>query len=291
MEQMAFQELKRGSIGSWLSLAVFTMRNWFIGWVFFLPDFALNLGGMLTSAAIFYLMGQLVAKGAETHVASYGLSYGEYIITGVMLNLVMNTTMNAYHESCLRGYWANQLDMYLQHPGGISALLAGEVAARYLLAAGNTLIYLLMGVGLFDISVAVSNLEDVLLILILAVAALTGLGLAGASTFTLLNAKRWGENPIAGLMGFSVALLSGVYFPPTVLPEWLRRMGEWLPQTHVLRAARLCLSGTATLGHPLIANDIVFLLKFTVVILPIGVLLFWAGLGKAQREGSLTRWS
>ena len=64
-------------------------------------------------------------------------------------------------------------------------------------------------------------LPDVLVVLILAVIALTGLGLAGASTFTLLNAKNWDSNPIGWLVGFGVTLLSGVYFPPTVLPEWL----------------------------------------------------------------------
>ena len=291
MEQVAFQELKRGGAGTWLWLVVFTMRNWFFSWTFFLPGFVLNVAGMFTTAAIFYLMGQLVAKGAEAHVAGYGLGYGAYIVTGVMFNLVMRTTLSAYHESCLRGYWATQYDTYLQHPGGVSALLTGEVLALYLIAAVNTLIYLLVGVWLFGVSVVVSSLVDVVVILILAIAALTGLGLAGASTFSLLDAKRWGTNPVEWLVGFAVTLLAGVYFPPTVLPQWLQRLGELLPQTHALRAARLCLSGQATLADSTIAGDILFLVLFTLITLPIGVLLFAAGMRKAEREGSLTRWS
>lgn len=291
MEQVAFQELKRGSIGSWISLVVFTIRNRFFGWVFFLPEFVLNLAGMFTSAAIFYLMGQVVAKGAEAYMNQYGISYGSYIVTGVMFNMVMQTTMRGYHLLLLNGYWANQLDVYLQFPGGISTYLTGGITYEYLLVALNTVIYLLVGVWLFGISVVVSNLLDVLIILVLAVTALTGLGLAGASTFSLLNAKGWGANPVEWLVGFGVTLLSGVYFPPTVLPCWLQRIGEWLPQTHALHAARFCLSGQASLGTPLIAGDVVFLLKFAMLALPIGALLFAAGMRKAQRKGSLTKWS
>jgi ABC-2 type transport system permease protein len=291
MNQIAIQELKRGGIRNWLSLVVFSMKNWFCSWIFFFPSFVINLAGMFTSAAIFYLMGQFVAKGAAAHVAEYGLSYGSYIITGVMFGMLMSATMHMYHESCLYGYWATQFDVYLQHPGGVSALLTGNVVARYLMIMLNTIIYFIVGVWLFGVSVDVSNLFDVLFILVLAVVSLTGLGLTGASTFTLLNAKNWGSNPVEWLVEFGVTLLSGVYFPPTVLPEWLQKVGEWLPQTHALRATRLCLSGKATLSHPVIVADIVFLLKFAVVTLPLGVLLFAAGMRKAQREGSLTRWS
>jgi ABC-type multidrug transport system permease subunit len=208
-----------------------------------------------------------------------------------MFTMVMDATLSAYHEAFLRGYWTNQFEVYLQHPGGVSALLTGEVIARYFVAVINTIIYFLVAVTLFGVTVETSNLPETLCILGLAVAALTGLGLAGASTFSLFNAKREEPNPVQLLMSFAVTLLAGVYFPPAVLPGWLQRAGEWLPQTHALRAARLCLTGQATLGDPRIAQDLAFLVKFTVVALPVGILLFALGIRRAQKEGNLTRWS
>jgi ABC-2 type transport system permease protein len=277
-------DLKRESIGGWLSLVGSVIRNWYFSWTFFLPDFLVDLAGMFTSAAIFYLMGELVAKGAAAHVAAYGQSYGAYIITGVGFNMLMTATLTSYHNACLYGYWSTQFDTYLQHPGGVSALLTGAVVARYLQTSLHMAVY-------FAVGADVANLPQVLLILVLAVLAVTGLGLAGASTFSLLNAKGWVPNPIEWLVGFGVTLLGGVYFPPTVLPAWLQRIGEWLPQTHALRAARLCLSGQATLGDPRVAADLAFLAQFTLVALPIGAALFAAGIQKAQRDGTLTRWS
>ena len=88
-----------------------------------------------------------------------------------------------------------------------------------------------------------------------------------------------------------MTLAAGVYFPPTVLPEWLQAIGGWLPQTHALHAARLCLSGQATLATPEVAASAAFLLKFGLATLPGGILLYAVGMRKAQRDGSLSRWS
>lgn len=271
----------------WLSLVSITTRNAYFGWTFFLPSFALALAQMFTGAAIYYLMGRLVAPGAATQVHQYHTGYGTYIVTGVMFNLLLNATLSEYHNAYLNGYWGTQFDTYLQHPGGVSAYLAGTVLFNDSVAFIHTAIYVVVGVGLFSVSVDLPNLPLVLGILVLGIFSVTGLGLLGASTFSLLNAKSGGaQNPIDWLVGFGVALLSGVYFPATALPHWLQRLSWWLPQTHAIRAARLALNGSAVTDH-----DLLFLLAFGGITLPIGVLALGAGLRKAQRQGTLTRWS
>lgn len=289
--ETATQEIKRGGVGPWSILLMLAVRNWFVSWAFFLPGFILNLVRVITSAITYYIMGQMVSTGAAPHIAEFGLTYGAYIVTGVMFIMVMDATLEAYHEALLRGYWTNQFDLFLQHPGGISALLAGEVVAKYLVAGLNTVIYFLVAIWLFKIPVVTPNVADTLVILIVSMLSLTGLGLAGASTFSLLNAKRHEPNPVVLILGFLVVLVSGVYFPPSILPGWMQGLSDWLPQTHALRAARLCLSGKASLGDPLIMSHLTFLLKFAAVTLPLGLLLFLKGIKKAQRDGSLTRWS
>jgi ABC-2 type transport system permease protein len=285
------RELPRGSAGQWLAMVALTVRNYFLSWSFFLPGFVINLLQMFSAAAIFYLMGQLVAPGATPHVERYGVSYGAYIVVGLLLNRVMQTMLTAFHEALLNSYWGNQLNTYFQYPGGISAYLTGNLLSQLIVVALQALAYVVVGVSFFGVTIAVANVPDVLAILALTIAALSGLGLAGASAFTWLNAKRWGSNPVEWLMGFAVTLLAGVYFPPTVLPEWLQRVAEWLPQTHALRAARLTLAGQATLLDPAIAGDLVFLLAFTLVSLPVGALLFATGLRKGLRDGTFIRWN
>ena len=291
MQQAAqYQELKRGGPGPWLALTAFIVRNRFANWTFFLSTFLIGILGMLTSAVVFYTLGQLVAPGAAPYVERYGFTYGGYIITGVALDLLMRQTLIAYHLACLNGYWGAQFDVYLQHPGGVSSLLVGNVIWAYVEAGLSTLIYVLVGVGLFGIGVSLASVPAALFILLLAVLSLTRLGLAGASTFTLLGVKR-GTNPVELVVGFLATLTAGLYFPPDVLPRWLQALGEWLPQTHALRAARLVLGGRAGLGDAAVRADLAYLALFAAATLPIGVLLFGLGLHRAQREGSLTRWS
>lgn len=282
-------ELKSQGVRQWLFLTTFTLKNAFFGWTFFLPSFVIALAQMFTGAAIYYLMGQLVAPGAEADIQGYDMSYGSYIVTGVMFNLILTTTLSAYHDAWLNGYWATQFDTYLQHPGGVSAYLTGNVLFHYLMSMVNTVIYVFVGMWLFGVGVDVPNLPAVLVILVLAIFSLTGLGLLGASTFSLLGARNWGQNPVDWFVGFGVALLAGVYFPPSVLPGWMEELGDWLPQTHAISAARLALNGQS--GLSALGDDLLFLALFGLVTLPIGVLAFAAGVRKVQRDGSLTRWS
>ncbi len=290
IEVGANQELKRGGVGPWLGLVLSAIHNEFANWTFFLSSFVVSIVGMFTSAIIYYMMARLVAPGVPT-VQQSGMDYGAYIITGVALNMLMSRTLNTYYLACLNGYWGARTDVYLQHPGGISAMLVGTVIESYCESCLYTLVYFLVGVGFFGVPVRVQNLPGVVLTILLAVLALTGLGLAGASTFTLLSVKSGASNPVDLVFGFAATLLSGIYFPPTVLPEWLQRIGWWLPQTHALHAARLLLSGRASLSNLLVREDLLFLLGFTAITLPIGVLLFAMGMRKAQKEGSLTRWA
>jgi ABC-2 type transport system permease protein len=279
-------------VNHWPSLVAFSARNWFWGWTFFLPGFVLELLSMFTAALTFYVMGTLVAPGAAAFVAGTGLDYGAYIVTGVMFDRFFRNALISFHQSLLTGYWANQVNTYMLYPGGVSAWLVGDLLARFFFhGALESAIYFALGVLVFGLPVSVPGLPGVLLILLVSVLPLAGLGLIGASTFNLLNAKNWGANPVEWLVGFAVTLLSGVYFPPTVLPGPLRALGEWLPQTHALRAARLVLTGQATLADPMVGADLGFLLLFAVLALPLGAWLFTAGMHRALREGTLTRWS
>lgn len=291
IDRVAVTEMKQGGIVSWFGLVGLVVRNWFASWAFFLPNFILNLVGILASAVIFYLMGQLVGGGVQGHVEQYGFGYGSYIITGVMFSLLMQTTMRGYHEASLDGYWKMEFDMYMQHPGGVSAYLAGSVMSKYIIAIATTLIYFAVGIWIFGVPIAVRNLPALLLVVALAILSLTGLGLAGASTFSLLNVKARGSNPVELLVSFLVTILSGVYFPPTILPPGLQRVAEWLPQTHALRSMRLLLGGKANLLDAIVVADLIFLIKFAVVTLPLGILLVTAGMRKALRDGNLTRWA
>jgi len=82
--------------------------------------------------------------------------------------------------------------------------------------------------------------------------------------------------------------VSGVVYPVSVLPSWLRAVGHFLPLTHVLvvlRAAFLIGSSPAAVGDSLAALAI-----FAAILIPAGAATFAYALRRARVDGSLTHY-
>lgn len=83
-------------------------------------------------------------------------------------------------------------------------------------------------------------------------------------------------------------LLSGVFYPVSVLPEWVQNFSALLPLTYALDAARLAvLQGYSV--HEL-RLDILVLLGFCAVLLPLALLSFKLAVKRAKIEGSLVQY-
>ncbi len=95
-------------------------------------------------------------------------------------------------------------------------------------------------------------------------------------------------NPVAMVIGSLSFFLSGVMYPVTVLPAWLRAVGRLLPLTHalvVLRGALLIGSGLGALRASLLA-----LLVFAGLLAPVGAAMFAFALRRARVDGSLSHY-
>jgi ABC-type multidrug transport system permease subunit len=283
-------ELKRADVSTWLWAVVATLGTWQRQWIFFIPNLVINTLGTVAQIGIFYLMARFVAAGAAPFLREYGGRFEAYILLGVVLNGFLSASLSAYYNAYAEGYWANIFEVFVMHPLGISAFMTSSVLFRYLVETFNLFLYLVIGVVVFHVSLGAANYGAFLLILLLATVAVTGLGWMAASTFTLLNSKGWG-NPVTWAVTFLTGIVAGVYFPPGVLPRWVRSIGEWLPQTYALHAGRLALLQGAGLNSPAVQADLRRMLVLSAIYLPLGLLLFRASLRKAEREGSLTRWN
>ena len=147
-------------------------------------------------------------------------------------------------------------------------------SAAYLLGAK-----LLLGLDLSRV-----NWASLVISVPLIIAAFSGLGLLAAATTMLVRRM----NPVAMVIGSLSFFLSGVMYPVTVLPAWLREVGRLLPLTHalaVLRGALLVGAGPGELRDSLLA-----LLIFAGVLAPIGAGLFAFALKRARVDGSLSHY-
>jgi ABC-2 type transport system permease protein len=82
-------------------------------------------------------------------------------------------------------------------------------------------------------------------------------------------------------------LVSGVYFPISVLPEWMQSLSRISPATYVLEGMRAALlegAGTgALLGH------LIRLVLIGLIAIPVGLVVFRQAERYAKRTGKLKR--
>ncbi|MHB0886014.1 MAG: ABC transporter permease [Bacillota bacterium] len=283
-------ERKRLDLRTYLRGAATNTFSRYLEWTHFLPNTVLNLIDISLKITIFFLMARYVEAGAAPLLAEYGGSYTAYMVLGVVLNLFLNDTMNVYYQAYAEGYWSSSFEVYNAFPIGIPAYMTGSIIFRYAFSVLYFLVFMVLGVTVFHVDIRLANPGAALTLGVLGVAAVTGLGLIAASTFTLMNAKNW-NNPVSWLVDFLVGLVAGVYFPPQVMPVWLQRVGAALPQTHVYRAMRLALLKGDGLLSPTVWPEVKALLVMTAVLLPVGIWLFRLSLVKGEKDGALTRWN
>ena len=108
-----------------------------------------------------------------------------------------------------------------------------------------------------------------------------GLGLAGAAaTLTF----RRGAGLATAAMSL-LAMLSGAFFPVTVLPGWLQTLSEVNPFAIAVEAIREALIGGA--GWSAVRPDVLLLIPLSAFALFLGAAAFRAALTREHRRGTL----
>jgi ABC-2 type transport system permease protein len=82
-------------------------------------------------------------------------------------------------------------------------------------------------------------------------------------------------------------VVSGVYYPVSVLPGWMQAIATISPATYALRGIRAAILDGAGLGS--LWGDIWPLIVIGIVAVPLGLLIFRRGEVYAKRHGKLKR--
>ena len=283
-------EFKGQSRLLWLKIVLENFLNAVFGWTFFTINFLMSTVGMLVNSLIFFIIAEYVGPSVSPMLAEYGGDYASYIILGIVFNTFLSVSLNSYYQAYSMGYWGSGFEIYATSPVGVSAFIVGSVLFEYFLSAIQIAAYVVIGVLGFQVNLATANYPTAILVLLLSTLAVSGIGLIAASTFTLLDCKGWG-NPVTWIVSLLVGLVSGVYFPPEILPSFVQRLSACLPQTYAYEAARLAMLSGADIAHPVVYQNVNVIVIQMVILLPIGIFLYRMSLRKAEKDGALTRWS
>ena len=276
-------DLRTLLLAAWASLKARLFKT-----TYFTISFTISLINTVVSFFAYYYVSVFVKQAMNPHLARYGGTYAEYLLMGMTIGTIISFLMNALYEAIDSGYWGSETDLYITSPVGLSGMILGKFLHSALFTAIIVTVYFVGG-ALLGIPLHLENVPKVLLMLPLGLLPFIGLGLIGASTFTLFNAKH--GNTVSRLVAILQGLFSGYYFPVSLLPWYVSFLPLALPHTYLLDAFRLVMIGSLDPFTPTVMADMEALAVASLILLPLGIYLFKKSLIKAETVGSLSRWT
>lgn len=181
-------------------------------------DLAVKAAGVLFQLAVFFFIARYVAIK----------DYFPFVLAGLAFSRFFQFWLGVFAENVRQEqFWGTAEVLFLAPARSLSVLLA-SAAGKFAFLATELAAYSLLGAFLFGVKFHV-HFAAVLLIMLNA-ACFAGIGLAAGS---FIMAFKRGD-PVGWLAGSAADLLSGVYFPVTVLPFGLAAVAKWLPTTLAL---------------------------------------------------------
>ena len=231
----------------------------------------------------FFFIAKLLGKGLPV-LAESGGDYFSFALIGIMMRHFLGQSLNAFSQSFFSEQAGGTLEAMLLTPTHLPFLFVMISLWDLALSLFSIAIYTFFGVCLFGVQLSWTSFPTTLFILLISTVAFYSLGILSTS-FLMIFKK---GNPFDLLFGGLSSLLGGVYFPISLLPDWMEKFSLCLPITHALKALRLSLFQGASLQQ--VAFELAVLGGMALLFFPLSLLSFRWALRRAKEDGSLAHY-
>jgi ABC-2 type transport system permease protein len=246
--------------------------------------FAMRALGFVSAVVGMVFFARFVGASANPHMTAYGGNYLGFIAIGLLATELQTVGLQGLARRVRTAQMMGTLEAELATPAPAWMVLATAPLYEFGTAALRSTVYLVGANFLVGLALPRANLLTVLVSLPLVLAAFVGLGLFTAGSTMLVRRT----NPVAAVLGSLSLFASGVVYPVTVLPAWLRVLGRALPLTHVLVVLRAAFLRGAPPSE--VSGSLAVLAIFAAVLIPAGAATFAYALRRARVDGSLTHY-
>lgn len=239
--------------------------------------FALDLVYGFINLLVYFFISRTF-EGARTANLDPAPSYFAFVSVGIAITVVIGAASSGLAARIREEQLTGTLEALMAQPLTATEVALGLAGFPFLFAVARAALYILIAGTVFGLPLGNADWPGFVLCLTAAGIALSALGVLVGGL--VLVVKR-GEL-LAGMIPFAMGLLSGAFFPVSVLPGWLESIGQVVPTRFAfdgLRAAVFEGSGWGT--------DTATLLLFAAVGLPIAILVFSRALAYGRRTGTL----
>lgn len=234
----------------------------------------------LANLLVFYYISATFRNAAASDLGG-APSYFAFAAVGIAITLVIQAASTGLAGRIREEQLTGTLEALLVQPVTVTELALGLASYPFLFAMARGAFYLLVAGLWLGVDFGKTSWLGFVLVLLAAAAAFSSLGgLLGAIVVVV---KR--GDALVGMVTFAMGIVSGAFFPISVLPGWLEPVGAVMPTRFAFEGLRSAIfEGGGWTGDALV------LLAISVVSVPIAVWFFGRALALAQRAGTLTQY-
>jgi len=247
---------------------------WEVVWLFYSIVSVLSIGFLASG------LGALGAGGGRFDLRKAQL----YLLVGALLWGYLSLVFMEAAYAIAWERWEGTIEYTFMAPVRRVTHLMGICLFAVVYGLARTFIVLVVAIAIFDVDFSHANLGGTLIVLAASTVPLIGLAIL-TSVLPLLSPQK-GEQMSFAVQGFML-LVSGVYYPLSVLPAPLLLAGAISPLTYALSGMRRSLLEGAGMGDQL--PTVAILLGMGAVLIPLGILVFSWAERRAKRLGLLKR--
>jgi ABC-2 type transport system permease protein len=207
-----------------------------------------------------------------------------FLLIGALLWSYLSMIFDVLSETVQWERWEGTIEYTFMSPTSRVTHLLGMGVYAVVYGIIRTAVVLGVAMLAFDLDLSAANYWAALVVLAVCSVSLVGFGVV-AAVMPLLSPEKGQQ--VTYIISALLLLVSGVYYPVKVLPEWMQVMAQFSPVTYALEGSRAALLGGANL--PQLWDSLWPLLIMGVVFVPMGLFVFNLGESYAKRTGKLKR--
>jgi ABC-2 type transport system permease protein len=229
------------------------------------------------SLTLFYYVSRLVSS---PRIGSPD-DYYAFVVVGLMIFAVLTSTLSTPVTTLRAELQAGTFERMVLSPFGPVRSIASLLIFPLLLSVVVALVSLAYAAIVFGLELRWSTAAGALPVAILGAAAFAPFGLLMTGAVVVFKQTNAG----ATFVITGITLLAGVYFPVSLLPDWIRWASEVQPFTPAVDLLRNALVGTP-LRAPL-WSEVAKLAAFAAVMLPLSFLVLSKAVDRSRRQGTI----
>ena len=207
-----------------------------------------------------------------------------FLLVGALIWSYLSMIFDVLSETVQWERWEGTIEYTFMSPTSRVTHLLGMGVYAVVYGIIRTAVVLGVAMLAFDLDLSEANYWAALVVLAVCSISLVGFGVV-AAVMPLLSPEKGQQ--VTYIVSALLLLVSGVYYPVKVLPEWMQVIAQFSPVTYALEGSRAALLGGVGLSQ--LWGSIWPLLLMGAVFVPMGLFVYHLGESYAKRTGKLKR--